>query len=334
MKSLSSVVRSLFGAGRMILNKSYALRHIRNKWRYPALECDPTVNFSVQGEMEYAPSASLGPGCNVMVPKGAKLILGKGSSIGRFVELGAGPLIEIGDGTSIQDRCVILGRVRFGRYCVLSYDIYISSGQHIFDRKPHMLIRDQDREFGGVGDGPSQDGGQVIVEDDVWIGVHAVLMRGVTIGRGCVIGANAVVTHSLPPYSVAAGCPARVLRKRLEFGSPAEINWQKDDDIPYFYRGFETSVDELQRHAHLGGHLAESDFALWLNRGPGNKICICARGLSDDQAVIERKGQSRRLSVTWMVYEFDDDTEDGARISPTMFSVTGGPVVVTGAWTK
>jgi acetyltransferase-like isoleucine patch superfamily enzyme len=334
MNSLSRVVRSLPGAGRLVLNKSYALRYIRNKWRYPALECDPTVNFSVQGEMDYASGASLSTGCNVIVPKGTKLVLGKGCSIGRFVEIGPGPLIEIGDSTSIQDRCVILGRVKFGRYCVLSYDIYISSGHHIFDRKPYMLIRDQDRESGDVADAPPQDNGRIIIEDDVWIGVHAVLMPGVTIGRGCVIGANSVVTHSLPPYSVAAGSPARVLRRRLEFGSPTAIDWQKEGDVPYFYRGFETSAEELQRHAGLGGHLAGADFALWLNRGPRNKICVRARSLYDNKTVVERNGQSEQLSTACMVYEFDDDIDDDTRSFPALFSVNGGPVVVAGAWTR
>lgn len=54
--------------------------------------------------------------------------------------------------------------------------------------------------------------GPVIIEDNVWIGEHACIMPGVTIGKGSIIGANAVVTRDIPPYSVAGGVPARVLR--------------------------------------------------------------------------------------------------------------------------
>lgn len=56
----------------------------------------------------------------------------------------------------------------------------------------------------------------VIIEDDCWIGAKAIILDGVTIGRGSVIGAGAVVTRSVPPYSVAVGNPARVIKRRRE----------------------------------------------------------------------------------------------------------------------
>lgn len=52
------------------------------------------------------------------------------------------------------------------------------------------------------------------IEDDVWIGAGAKILDGVTIGKGSVIGAGAVVTDDIPPYSVAVGVPARVIKKR------------------------------------------------------------------------------------------------------------------------
>ncbi len=54
----------------------------------------------------------------------------------------------------------------------------------------------------------------VAIEDDVDLGVGAVVLPGVTIGRGAQVGAGAVVTHDVPPYAVVAGVPARVLRER------------------------------------------------------------------------------------------------------------------------
>ena len=66
---------------------------------------------------------------------------------------------------------------------------------------------------------PSDDR-DVILEDDIWVGVRAVILKGVKVGRGAVIGAGAVVTKPVPPYCVVAGNPARPLKLR---GSVEEI---------------------------------------------------------------------------------------------------------------
>jgi acetyltransferase-like isoleucine patch superfamily enzyme len=52
------------------------------------------------------------------------------------------------------------------------------------------------------------------IEDDVWIGANVVVLKGVTIGRGTIVGAGSVVTKSLPPNSIAVGVPAQVIRSR------------------------------------------------------------------------------------------------------------------------
>jgi acetyltransferase-like isoleucine patch superfamily enzyme len=52
----------------------------------------------------------------------------------------------------------------------------------------------------------------VVIEDRVWIGARAIVLKGVTIGHDSVVGAGAIVTRSIPPYSVAVGQPARVIR--------------------------------------------------------------------------------------------------------------------------
>jgi lipopolysaccharide O-acetyltransferase len=62
----------------------------------------------------------------------------------------------------------------------------------------------------------------VRIEDDVWIGEAAVILPGVTVGRGCVIAANAVVTVDVPPMSVVAGVPARVVRSY----DPSSRQWR------------------------------------------------------------------------------------------------------------
>ncbi|KQY55761.1 hypothetical protein ASD11_14715 [Aeromicrobium sp. Root495] len=70
---------------------------------------------------------------------------------------------------------------------------------------------------GSRGEAPAQIG------NDVWLGANVVVLRGVTIGDGCVVAAGAVVTKDLPPYSIAGGIPARVIRPRLDADLAAEL---------------------------------------------------------------------------------------------------------------
>ncbi|MBN2965577.1 CatB-related O-acetyltransferase, partial [Sulfurospirillum sp. T05] len=57
--------------------------------------------------------------------------------------------------------------------------------------------------------------GDIIIEDDVWIGSNCVILSGVTIGRGSVIGAGSVVTKNIPKYSIVGGNPAKVIKNRF-----------------------------------------------------------------------------------------------------------------------
>ena len=51
----------------------------------------------------------------------------------------------------------------------------------------------------------------VIIEEDVWVGTRAIILSGVTLGRGCIVGANSLVNKSIPPYALVAGTPAKIL---------------------------------------------------------------------------------------------------------------------------
>ena len=88
-------------------------------------------------------------------------------------------------------------------------EVTIRGGNHRIDVMGKFMSQVTDNEKL-----PENDLG-VVIEDDVWIGTRAIVLGGVTIGRGAVIGAGAVVTKSIPPYAIAAGSPARVLRYRF-----------------------------------------------------------------------------------------------------------------------
>ena len=59
----------------------------------------------------------------------------------------------------------------------------------------------------------------ISIEDDVWVGSRAVILKGVCIGRGSIIGANALVTKSVPPYAIVGGNPAHIIRFRWDVES-------------------------------------------------------------------------------------------------------------------
>jgi virginiamycin A acetyltransferase len=58
--------------------------------------------------------------------------------------------------------------------------------------------------------------GDIVIGNDVWIGYEAVILSGVKIGDGAIIGARAVVTKDIPPYTIVGGVPAKVIRKRYD----------------------------------------------------------------------------------------------------------------------
>lgn len=70
----------------------------------------------------------------------------------------------------------------------------------------------------------------VVVEDDVWVGANVIILKGVTIGRGCIIAAGAIVTKSLPPYTICGGIPAKVLKNR--YSIEEIIRHEKDLYVP------------------------------------------------------------------------------------------------------
>ena len=187
-----------------------------NKKNKSAIAYNASVD--IVGKLDILEGCNLDSGVIVTVPKNARLSLGIGVHIGKESEIGVGRLITIGNHTSIQVRSILLGNIRIGRGCVFAPNLYMSSGIHHFRDVPELPIKIQDiraREF--VDAESDVDIKSITIGDDCWLGINVVVMPGVTIGKGCVVGANSVVTSDLPPYSIAVGAPARVIKKRLNF---------------------------------------------------------------------------------------------------------------------
>jgi acetyltransferase-like isoleucine patch superfamily enzyme len=298
-------------ACRLMLNSSIPLRHLRNWSRFPGLAMAPSVNHAITGTFKYGNACEIDEGCNLIVAQGAMLRLGEGCRLGRYVELGPSGAIEIGDRTSIQDRSILIGDVAVGRYCVLSLNVLMTSGTHYFDRWPEILIRDQDARIAREPDLAAKHSRPIWIGEDCWLGMNSVVMPGVTVGRGCVIGANAVVTRNLPPYSIAVGVPARIVRQRLAFRPPRRISWAVQEHLPYFYSGFRLADAEREIDRVHGGYVPDNRFALWLDHTSCEELKIVARAIDGVEVAIDFGDARAYVGSTWTECGFPLVPRDG-----------------------
>lgn len=117
-------------------------------------------------------------------------------------------------------------KLKIGSYCSIGGDVtFLLGAEHrleTFSSYPFRarLIEKRCLEAGSKGN--------IVLEDDVWVGHGAIIMSGITIGRGAVVAAGAVVTKNIPPYAIVGGVPAKVLRYRF---SGNIINILKDIDF-------------------------------------------------------------------------------------------------------
>lgn len=109
-----------------------------------------------------------------------------------------GKNIAINSGTYING----FGEIDIEDFVLIGSNVTISSGMHPFEgRTPHVIER---------GCTPKK----ITIKEGAWLGAGVVIMPGITIGKGCVIGANSVVTKDTPEYSVVAGIPAKKIKDR------------------------------------------------------------------------------------------------------------------------
>lgn len=122
---------------------------------------------------------------SVLSNVGAGIRIGSGSSVDAYSYIGAGGPITIGEN-------VIMGQ-----------HISFHAENHNYERTDVPIKHQGTRRRG------------IVIEDDCWVGANTTFLDGAHVGRGCVIAAGTIVRGEVPPYSVAAGVPARVLRTRL-----------------------------------------------------------------------------------------------------------------------
>jgi len=123
------------------------------------------------------------------------------------------------------------GKLKIGKFCSIAWNVTIFlGGNHRSDwiaSYPFPTSFDRFPSARGIEDF-LQTRGDVTIGNDVWIGINAIILSGVTIGDGAVIGAGSVVTGDVEPYAIVSGNPARLIRKRFsdeEIEKLLEIRW-------------------------------------------------------------------------------------------------------------
>jgi acetyltransferase-like isoleucine patch superfamily enzyme len=149
----------------------------------------------------------------IKVPRGARIAIGSSSILHCNIAF-----------DSVAGQVTIGDRVYIGRSHLVCHskidigsDVIISWGVTIVDHNSHSLHWKQRKEdvskwAQGVKQWDGVHRAPVKIEDKVWIGFNAIVLKGVTIGEGAIVGAGAVVTRNVPPYTIVAGNPAHPIR--------------------------------------------------------------------------------------------------------------------------
>jgi maltose O-acetyltransferase len=145
---------------------------------------------------------------------------------------------EVGRHVTIGDEVYFSGNksikcadnVGFGEGCRIYGGGGISIGQHVMIAPFTLLITANHRYVSQfIKDSHHIELKPIVIKDDVWIGERAIILPGVSIGRGAIVGAGAVVTKDIPDFAVVAGNPAKVIKYRVEgrIVDPAAVGMQR-----------------------------------------------------------------------------------------------------------
>jgi serine acetyltransferase len=171
------------------------LNYVRRIWYWRTVLGD---------QLRTGSAVRLGARLHLKPRKGGTIVLADRVELEYDVNIECSGDLSIGEHTFIGHGTTIgcSGRVQVGKSCLIGEYVSIRDNDHAFDNLT-LPIRLQGSRVAPV-----------TIEDNVWIGAKVTVVAGVRIGQDSVIGANAVVTHDIPPGSVAVGVPARVIRTR------------------------------------------------------------------------------------------------------------------------
>ena len=179
-------VRYLMAKGSSVIRKTCGL-YYRSRRALRRVFIEPVIRKSF---CEY--------GRNVRIPAGCSFSGCENITVGNNVYFGVNTRV-----------LTTRARLVLGSYIMFGPNVTIITGDHRTDviGKYMCALTDADKN--------PQNDQDVIIEDDVWIGANTTILKGVTIGRGSVVAAGAIVTKSFPPYSIIGGVPAKLIGQRF-----------------------------------------------------------------------------------------------------------------------
>lgn len=155
---------------------------------------------------------NLEEGCEIVGLSKQGIIFGDRCTVGRFATIRPTNVLlgELGEGLRVGHNSNI------GAYSYIGCSGYIEIGDNVM-MGPRVNLMAENHNFDRT-DMPMKEQGVtrsfIKIEDDVWLGVNSTVLAGVTISKGAIIAAGAVVTKDVPPYSIVAGVPAKVIKTR------------------------------------------------------------------------------------------------------------------------
>jgi hypothetical protein len=130
-----------------------------------------------------------------------------------------------------------------------------------------------------------------------------------------VVGANSVVTKDVEPYSIVAGVPAKLVKRRLDFLPPRHISHRSAADLPYFYAGFESSKESLDKNVAADGLVAEGDFVLSMSASGGRSLHLIIKRLApgDSTLIYANQRMAVRDQFHEVIFSLDRGSMDTSR---------------------
>ncbi|MDR2842514.1 MAG: CatB-related O-acetyltransferase [Spirochaetaceae bacterium] len=157
-------------------------------------------------------------------------------------------------------------KVKIGRFCSIAKDVVIMmGGEHHSEWLSTYPFSQRLKNFEDLPDGKKVAKGNVTIGNDVWLAGGVKILSGVSIGDGCVVGANSLVTKDLPEYTICGGVPAKVIRKRFSDEITAQLkklqwwNWREEDlcgAIPILQTN---DIEKLIAYSQRNNCICESD---------------------------------------------------------------------------
>lgn len=175
--------------------------------------CDRHVRIRHARHIRTGRALNLEEGCEIVGLSVHGIVFGDRCTVGRFATIRpTNVLLGLpGDGLKMGDHSNI------GPYAFIGCSGFIEIGSHVM-MGPRVSLLAENHNFARTDISIKAQGvtrSFIKIEDDCWLGANCTVLAGVTVGRGSIVAAGAVVTRDVPPFSIVGGVPARILKSRL-----------------------------------------------------------------------------------------------------------------------